>query len=226
MVCAIIFGKIGSKRLCRFVQKLIIAMTQILPDRSSLKTYGITKNFKAGDVIVSDHTSIHSIPIVLSGSLKVMQSDDEFREMVMYYLQPGETCVMSFLAALYNDTSKVKAVAEEDSEIVFIQIGKMRELMSKDPKWLNYIFQVYHKRFEELLDVVNAIAFKKMDERLLQFLKKKAEVSGSNDIKITHELLGQELGTAREVISRLLKQMESEGLVELGRNRITLTTPS
>lgn len=201
-------------------------MTQILPDRSSLKTYGITKNFKAGDVIVSDHTSIHSIPIVLSGSLKVMQSDDEFREMVMYYLQPGETCVMSFLAALYNDTSKVKAVAEEDSEIVFIQIGKMRELMSKDPKWLNYIFQVYHKRFEELLDVVNAIAFKKMDERLLQFLKKKAEVSGSNDIKITHEQLGQELGTAREVISRLLKQMESEGLVELGRNRITLTTPS
>lgn len=201
-------------------------MTQILPDRSSLKTYGITKNFKAGDVIVSDHASIHSIPIVLSGSLKVMQSDDEFREMVMYYLQPGETCVMSFLAALYNDTSKVKAVAEEDSEIVFIQIGKMRELMSKDPKWLNYIFQVYHKRFEELLDVVNAIAFKKMDERLLQFLKKKAEVSGSNDIKITHEQLGQELGTAREVISRLLKQMESEGLVELGRNRITLTTPS
>src|SRR6056297_3218891 len=226
MVCAIIFGKIGSKRLCRFVQKLIIAMTQILPDRSSLKTYGITKNFKAGDVIVSDHTSIHSIPIVLSGSLKVMQSDDEFREMVMYYLQPGETCVMSFLAALYNDTSKVKAVAEEDSEIVFIQIGKMRELMSKDPKWLNYIFQVYHKRFEELLDVVNAIAFKKMDERLLQFLKKKAEVSGSNDIKITHEQLGQELGTAREVISRLLKQMESEGLVELGRNRITLNSPS
>ncbi|HKK25502.1 MAG TPA: Crp/Fnr family transcriptional regulator [Gracilimonas sp.] len=201
-------------------------MTQILPDRSSLKTYGITKNFKAGDVIVSDHTSIHSIPIVLSGSLKVMQSDDEFREMVMYYLQPGETCVMSFLAALYNDTSKVKAVAEEDSEIVFIQIGKMRELMSKDPRWLNYIFQVYHKRFEELLDVVNAIAFKKMDERLLQFLKKKAKVSGSNDIKITHEQLGQELGTAREVISRLLKQMESEGLVELGRNRITLSTPS
>lgn len=201
-------------------------MTQILPDRSSFKNYGITRSFKAGDVIVNEDTSIHSIPIVLSGSLKVMQSDDEFREMVMYYLQPGETCVMSFLAALYNDTSKVKAVAEEDTEVVFIQIGKMRELMSKDPKWLNYVFQIYHKRFEELLEVVNAIAFKKMDERLLQFLKKKAEVSGSNDIKITHEQLGQELGTAREVISRLLKQMESEGLVKLGRNRITLNTPS
>ncbi|WP_103665264.1 Crp/Fnr family transcriptional regulator [Gracilimonas amylolytica] len=201
-------------------------MKQMLPDRSSLKNYGITRSFKAGDEIVSEDAPIQSIPIVLKGSLKVMQSDDEFREMVMYYLQPGETCVMSFLAALYNDTSKVKAVAEENTEVVFIQIGKMRELMSKDPKWLNYVFQIYHKRFEELLDVVNAIAFKKMDERLLQFLKKKAEVSGSKDIKMTHEQLGQELGTAREVISRLLKQMESEGLVELGRNRITITTPS
>jgi CRP/FNR family transcriptional regulator len=200
-------------------------MNQMLPDRSSLKNYGITRSFKAGDEIVSENAPINYIPIVLKGSLKVMQSDDEFREMVMYYLQPGETCVMSFLAALYNDTSKVKAVAEEDTEVVFIQIGKMRELMGKDPKWLNYVFQIYHKRFEELLDVVNAIAFKKMDERLLQFLKKKAEVSGSKDIKITHEQLGQELGTAREVISRLLKQMESEGLVELGRNRITLINP-
>ncbi|MFP8489115.1 Crp/Fnr family transcriptional regulator [Gracilimonas sp. Q87] len=201
-------------------------MNQILPDSSSLKKYGITKSFKAGDEIVSEDAPIHSIPIVLQGSLKVMQSDDEFREMVMYYLQPGETCVMSFLAALYNDTSKVKAVAEEETEIVFIPIGKIRDLMSKDPKWLNYIFQIYHKRFEELLDVVNAIAFKKMDERLLQFLEKKAEISGSTDIKITHEQLGQELGTAREVISRLLKQMESEGLVKLGRNRITLTVRS
>ncbi|MDZ7805569.1 MAG: Crp/Fnr family transcriptional regulator [Gracilimonas sp.] len=201
-------------------------MNQVLPDRSSLKNYGITKTFKAGDEIVSEDAPVQSIPIVLRGSLKVMQSDDEFREMVMYYLQPGETCVMSFLAALYNDTSKVKAVAEEETEVVFIPIGKMRELMSKDPKWLNYVFQIYHKRFEELLDVVNAIAFKKMDERLLQFLEKKAEVSGSRDIKITHEQLGQELSTAREVISRLLKQMENEGLVELGRNRITLTSRS
>lgn len=201
-------------------------MNQVLPDRSSLKNYGITKTFKAGDEIVSEDAPVQSIPIVLRGSLKVMQSNDEFREMVMYYLQPGETCIMSFLAALYNDTSKVKAVAEEETEVVFIPIGKMRELMSKDPKWLNYVFQIYHKRFEELLDVVNAIAFKKMDERLLQFLEKKAEVSGSRDIKITHEQLGQELSTAREVISRLLKQMENEGLVELGRNRITLTSRS
>lgn len=183
---------------------------------------GITKSFSTGEVIVSEDAPVRSIPFVTKGSLKVLQSDDEYREMVMYYLQPGETCVMSFLAGLYNNPSKVKAVAEEDTEVVFITIEKIREMIKEHPEWLNYIFQIYHQRFEELLGVVNAIAFKKMDERLLHFLQKKAKVTRSKDIVITHEKLAQELGTAREVISRLLKQMESEGLVELGRNRITL----
>lgn len=198
-------------------------MNQLLPNANTLSELGITKTFQTGDEIVSEDAPVRSIPIVTKGSLKVMQSDDDYREIVLYYLQPGDTCVMSFLAALYNDTSKVKAIAEEETEVVFITIEKVRELMSKDSQWLNYIFQIYHKRFEELLGVVNAIAFKKMDERLLQFLQKKAKVSGSKDIKITHEQLAQELGTAREVISRLLKQMETEGLVELGRNRISLS---
>jgi CRP/FNR family transcriptional regulator len=129
---------------------------------------------------------------------------------------------MSVLAGLYHDTSKVKAVAEEDSEILFIPVEKMQQLIRKHPEWLNYIFQIYHKRFEELLDVVDAVAFKNMDERLLQFLQKRSKVLESKTLRITHEQLAQELGTAREVISRLLKKMEAEGLVELGRNRITL----
>ncbi|SMO75636.1 Crp/Fnr family transcriptional regulator [Gracilimonas mengyeensis] len=193
-----------------------------IPSTEVLKKNGIIKIFETGDVIVNEDAPVQSIPFVIRGSLKVMQSDDDYREMVMYYLQPGETCVMSFLAALYNDTSKVKAIAEEETEVVFVPINKIRELMGNDPEWLNYVFRIYHKRFEELLGVVNAIAFKKMDERLLQFLRKKAEVSGSNQINITHSQLGQELGTAREVVSRLLKQLESEEIVQLGRNRITL----
>ncbi len=193
-------------------------------DTSTITEFGIVKVFQAGDEIITEDAPVRSIPIVTKGSLKVIQSDDDYREMVLYYLQPGETCVMSFLAALYNDTSKVKAIAEEETEVVFITIEKVRYLMGKDPEWLNYIFKIYHKRFEELLGVVNAIAFKKMDERLLKFLQKKAEVSGSKNIRMTHEQLAQELGTAREVISRLLKQLESEGQVKLGRNQITLTS--
>lgn len=208
--------------LLQLIQYHLNAFNKNLPAFESLREMGITKTYSTGDVVMKESSQVQSIPFVTKGSLKVLQTDDDYREMVMYYLQPGETCVMSFLSALYNNPSKVKAVAEEETEIVFVPVSKIREMIKEHPEWLNYIFEIYNHRFEELLEVVNAIAFKKMDERLLRFLQKKAEVSNNNTLKITHEQLSQELGTAREVISRLLKQMESEGLVELGRNKITL----
>lgn len=198
------------------------SLTAALEAEMDLKDLGITKHFSPGETIVSEDVPVRSIPIVTHGSVKVMQSDDTYKEMVLYYLRPGETCIMSFLAGLYQDTSKVKAVAEEDSEVLFIPVDKFRDLIREHPEWLNYIFQIYHKRFEELLEVVDAVAFKKMDERLLQFLEKRCEVMETNTLTMTHDQLAQELGTAREVISRLLKKMEAEGLVELGRNKITL----
>jgi CRP/FNR family transcriptional regulator len=200
----------------------IRSLTGVLEANEKLNDLGITKHFQPGQTILSENVTVQSIPILTKGSVKVLQSDDTYKEMVLYYLRPGETCIMSFLAGLYHDTSKVKAVAEEQSEVVFIPVDKIRELIKEHPEWLNYIFQIYHKRFEELLEVVDAVAFKNMDERLLSFLKKRSEVVGNPTLTMTHEQLAQELGTAREVISRLLKKMESEGIVELGRNRITL----
>ena len=129
---------------------------------------------------------------------------------------------MSFLGGIHQDKSKVRAVVEEDTEILFIPIEKVSLLIRDFPDWLDYIFRLYHKRFEELLEVVNSIAFKKMDERLLNFIQKKCALSQSNILTITHEQIANELGTVRVVISRLLKQMEYEGLVKLGRNKITL----
>ncbi|MCF8255630.1 MAG: Crp/Fnr family transcriptional regulator [Bacteroidia bacterium] len=188
-----------------------------------LKEVGITKNFKEGDVILDEDAYIKSIPIVITGSIKVMRSDDDGREILLYYIKAGESCIMSFLGGMHQDRSKVRAIAEEDSEILFIPIEKVSLLISEHPAWLDYIFRLYHKRFEELLDVVNSIAFKKMDERLLNLIKKKSEMNGSKQINVTHEQLANELGTARVVISRLLKQMEDEGLVKLARNKLTLT---
>jgi CRP/FNR family transcriptional regulator len=129
---------------------------------------------------------------------------------------------MSFLGGLHDDTNKVKAIAEEAAEVLFVPVDKVREMIKEFPEWTEYIFKLYHKKFEELLDVVNAVAFKKMDERLLNFLKKKCEISDKKTIHITHEQIAQELGSARVVISRLLKQMEDLNLIELGRNNITL----
>jgi CRP/FNR family transcriptional regulator, anaerobic regulatory protein len=187
-----------------------------------LSEIGFSKIFKEGEVIINDHSYIKSIPIVITGSIKVMRTDDDGREILLYYITSGESCIMSFLGGLHQDTSKIKAIAEENTEILFIPTEKLSELMREYPEWLDYMFRLYHKRFEELLDVVNEIAFKKMDERLLNYLENKAALSKSNIISITHEQMANELGTARVVISRLLKQLETEGVVELGRNKITL----
>src|SRR5690606_28204494 len=138
------------------------------------------------------------------------------------YIKAGESCIMSFLGGLHNETSKVKAEVEEDAEILFLPIDKVSLFIRDYPEWLDYIFRLYHKRFEELLEIVNAISFKKVDERLLNLLKKKSALNNSRIILTTHEQLANELGTARVVVSRLLKQLEESGSVQLGRNRIVL----
>ncbi len=187
-----------------------------------LYEYGQVKYFNAGDLIVNEDAYIRAIPIVLKGSIRVMRTDEEGKEILLYYITPGESCIMSFLGGIHQDTSKVKAIAEEDVEILFIPIDKTKLLIKESEEWLDYIFRLYHKRFEELLYAINNIAFKKVDERILNFLKEKKKMSGNSEIQITHQELADELGTARAVVSRLLKQMETEGLVKLGRNKIFL----
>jgi CRP/FNR family transcriptional regulator len=191
--------------------------------RAQVLKHSIAKTYKEGDIILYENAYIRSIPIVSRGSIKVMRTDEDGREILLYYIKAGESCIMSFLGGMHRETSKVKAIVEEDSEIFFLPVEKMTLFIKEYPQWLEYIFKLYHKRFEELLEVVNAVAFKKVDERLLLLLKKKAEVTHSNIINITHEQLANELATARVVVSRLLKQLEENGLLELGRNKIILT---
>lgn len=190
--------------------------------KEKLAEYGMIKIFSEGETILNENAYIRAIPIVIKGNIKVIRTDDEGREILLYYIRSGESCIMSILGGLHHDTSKVKAVAEEETEVLFIPVDKASELIKQYPEWLDYIFRMYHKRFEELLDVVNAVAFKKMDERLMNFIKKKSDITGARTLYVTHEQLANELGTARVVISRLLKQMEEEGLVTLGRNKISL----
>lgn len=190
--------------------------------REKLSLYGQIKNFEEGDVILSENSYIRSIPIVIEGSIKVMQTDEEGREILLYYITSGESCIMSFLGGMHDDTSKVRAIADEKTELLLIPIDKVSLLIKEFPEWLDYIFKLYHKRFEELLEVVNAVAFKKMDERILDLIKRKCEINQQKEINITHEQLANELGTARVVVSRLLKQMEENKLLKLSRNKILL----
>jgi len=192
--------------------------------KAKLVEYSIVKTYQAGEIILNENAHIRSIPIVNRGAIRVMRTEKDGREILLYYIKAGESCIMSFLGGLHNETSKVRAEVEEDAEILFLPIEKVSSLMHEYPEWLDYIFKLYHKRFEELLEVINAVAFKKVDERLLLLLNKKAELLGNKTIVVTHEQLANELGTARVVVSRLLKQLETTGAVKLGRNRITLLT--
>ena len=183
---------------------------------------GQVKLFKAGDVILDIASYIRSLPIVLSGTLKVIKTDQEGKEIFLYYITAGESCIMSFLAGIHNDTSKIKVIVEEDAELLLIPVNKASQWIKEFPEWTDFIFTLYQKRFEELLEVVNAVTFQKLDERLLGFIRKKCELTKSKTLNVSHEQLANELGSGRVVVSRLLKQMEEEGLVKLGRNKIEL----
>ena len=187
-----------------------------------LNQNSIRKTYEAGSVILDEHAHIRSIPIVTKGTLKVIRTEEDGREILLYYIKAGESCIMSFLGGLHNETSKVKAEVEEDAEILFLPIDKVSLFIREYPQWLDYIFRLYHKRFEELLEIVNAVTFKKVDERLLALMNKKVELTRNKVLHITHEQLANELGTARVVVSRLLKQLEESGTLQLGRNKITL----
>ncbi len=182
----------------------------------------LQKNYKAGSVILNENSAIRAIPIITRGILKVMRTDEDGKEILLYYIKAGESCIMSFLGGLHNETSKVRAEVEEDAEILFLPVEKVALFIKDHPQWLDYIFRLYHKRFEELLEVINAVAFKKVDERLLVLLHKIAEMNQSKTVLITHEQLANKLGTARVVVSRLLKTLEENGVLQLGRNKITL----
>ena len=190
--------------------------------QEKLSSFGVTKTFREGDVILNENAYIRAIPIVTSGSIRVLRTEEDGREILLYYIRPGESCIMSFLGGIHQDTSKVRAVAEEDTEVLFIPMDKVSMLIKEYPEWLDFIFRLYHKRFEELLEVVNSVAFKKVDERLLDLLKVKCANSASKTLSVTHEQLANELGTARVVVSRLLKHMEEDKLLILGRNKIEL----
>ncbi len=189
-----------------------------------LKKEGTIKIFPPDAVIIDEHDYIKNVPIVLNGSIKVFKLDEEGREILLYYIKPGESCVMSFLGAACNGTSKIRAVVEEEAEVLILPVHKAIDLIRENPQWLEFIFQLYNKRFEELLMVVNAIAFQKVDERLWELIKTKVKLLHSAELNITHQQLADELGTAREVVSRLLKQLERDKKIALFRNKIKVLT--
>ncbi|AZB26979.1 MULTISPECIES: Crp/Fnr family transcriptional regulator [Chryseobacterium] len=180
------------------------------------------KLFPAGSVILDIDSYVNYIPLIVSGSIKVIRTEEDGREILLYYLTPGESCISSILSGLTQGTSKVKVIVEEDAEILMISLQQAKEWLRKYPEWTDFIFSLYQRRFEDLLEVVNSVAFQKVDARILHLLNQKSQLYKSKELNVTHQQLADELGITREAVSRVLKQIETDGKIKLSRNKITL----
>lgn len=183
---------------------------------------GRVMKFHAGEVIMDYGSFVRIMPLIVKGSIKVLRENEDGQEIFLYYLQPGESCTMTFTCCMMNKKSVIKTIAEENTELIAIPVRHMDEWMTRFQSWKNFVLLSYDNRMDQLVRTIDEIAFRKMDERLLSYLKKKSEATQSNTILTTHQEIAYDLNASREAISRLLKQMENDGLVTLGRNRIDL----
>jgi CRP/FNR family transcriptional regulator, anaerobic regulatory protein len=187
-----------------------------------IQQFGEVKTFKEGDLIMDYGKYIRMMPIILKGTIKVLRMDDAGNEILLYYLASSESCSMAYSCCLEAKKSEVKAIAEDDGELIAIPHVKLEEWLCKYPSWKNYIMRSFNERFLELLKSIESIAFHKLDERLISYLKEKQRLSGSSVIKVSHYLIADELHTSRVVVSRLLKQLENNKKIILYRNEIKL----
>ncbi|WP_318312250.1 Crp/Fnr family transcriptional regulator [Flagellimonas crocea] len=176
----------------------------------------------AGETIMDIGQYIRSMPLLLSGAIKVLREDEEGDELLLYYLEQGETCSVTMACCMGQTKSEIRAIAETDSRLVMVPVQKMEEWMAKYKGWRNYVFESYQNRLNELLQTVDSIAFKNLDQRLVDYLKKKVEVTNDNQIRNTHQEIAYDLHTSRVVVSRLLKKLEKMKKLELHRNYIQI----
>jgi CRP/FNR family transcriptional regulator, anaerobic regulatory protein len=183
---------------------------------------GKLMNFKEGDIIIDYNKSIKFMPLIISGTIRVMRRDEEDREILLYYLSSNESCAMAYTCCMEARKSEIRAIAEDNVELIAIPHAKLDEWLVKYPSWKSYIFNSFTQRFNELLKSIESIAFHKLDERLVSYLKNKTKISGKSSIQLSHNQIAEEMGTSRVVISRLLKQLENDKKLLLYRNEIKL----
>jgi CRP/FNR family transcriptional regulator len=191
--------------------------------RSELETHALYKEIPQNTEILREGSYVAGVPIVLSGRIKVFRGSSE-RELLIYYIQPGESCVMSFFSGLNQIPSEVIARTEEDSELLLLPAEKLDEWIRKYPSFNRFLLNLYQMRFQSLLHRVDQLLFWRLDERVMDYLQEKARTQNTAKLNITHSEIAHDLSTAREVISRVLKKWEASGEIKLGRNTIELQT--
>lgn len=183
---------------------------------------GDFKKFKIDDEIIDIGQEITHFPLVVSGSLKVITEDERGNELLLYYLEMGDTCAMTMQCCLKSSKSKIRVISEDTTSIVFIPVQKMEEWIVKYPTWRRFVFDSYNNRLNEMLESIDNLAFTNLEGRLYKYLKDKALINQSSELKITHHQIAQDLNSSRVVISRLMKKLEHDGQITQDRNRVSV----
>jgi CRP/FNR family transcriptional regulator len=187
--------------------------------------FGEIRSFSEGELIMDYGKYIRFMPLIVHGTIKVLKKDEMGKEILLYYLSANESCSMAYSCCMEAKKSEVRAIAEEDAQIIAVPHVKLDEWLCKYPSWKNYIMRSFNERFMELLRSIENIAFHKLDDRLLHYLKEKQKHTESAVIKASHNQIADELATSRVVISRLLKQLENDGKIILYRNELKIIKP-
>ena len=189
---------------------------------AAIEKHAVFLTFQKGEVLLGQGDDIAAIPLLLSGTIKVIREDITDREIMVYTIQPGESCVLSLSSMLTSNKSKITAMVEEPSEAMILPGNLVRRWMREYEEWMNYVFHLFDKRLSDVLSLVDGLSFRSIEQRLWQHLQAKANVGPGREVRLTHQELALELGTVREVVSRILKNMEREGRIKLSRGRIEL----
>ncbi|MBB3124832.1 CRP/FNR family transcriptional regulator [Mesoflavibacter sabulilitoris] len=190
---------------------------ELLQEINNVGTY---RDIPEGLKLIEIGDYIKSMPLLISGAIKILREDKEGDELILYFIEQGDTCAMTLSCCLGDSKSEIRAIAETDARLIMVPVQKMEEWLGKYKSWRNFVLQSYQNRMTELLEAIDTIAFLKMDERLFKYLKDKAMVNHNDVIHVTHQEIASDLHTSRVVISRLLKALEINGRIELHRNNI------
>ena len=189
--------------------------------RQILNENATIQKFPANTELLREGQYVKVIPLVLEGLIKVFSRFDT-KELLLYYIQPEESCIMSFSSGLRREPSKVFAVTEEESLIALLPSDKVESLVQQHPDFNKLFFQQYNQRYGELLETIHQVLFNRMDVRIIDFLRKRSQLLHQNPLKISHARIAAELGTAREVVSRAVKRLETEGTLAQTEDGIKL----
>jgi len=182
----------------------------------------LLKDFKEGDVLIDFGDPIRKMPLLIKGAIKILREDFDEGELLLYFIEKGDTCAMTMACCLGETKSEIKAVAETNGQLIMIPVSKMEEWLGKYKSWRNFVFNSYNNRLKEMLSAIDNLAFMNMDERLLNYLNDKSKVVKSKEIQATHQEIAYNLHTSRAVVSRLLKALENKGRISLNRASIVL----